>query len=311
MKVTLDLGKLLQEGKITQEEHDRLAQYAAAGTASLAFNVLIAFGVIAVAGGAVALVPDAVTGIVVGLLVLVAGIALLVGGPRQWALLANICILVGALGLAAGIIVFDDASIRAFLAIAIGFALTGVLAQSGLLIVCSLLALSSCLGARTGYEQAVYFLGIQEPTAVIVFFALVALVTYLVSKVLSPDYERLALVAARTSLLLVNFGFWIASLWGDNIEPLDIEVPSAVYVVLWAVALIGVAVWAARENRRGVVNLAAIFGAIHFYTQWFERLGAAPVTILAAGLLALGFAVGLWRLNQNLWAAPRRSAAAG
>ena len=62
MKVTLDLTKLLEEGRITREEHDRLATLGAAGTGSLAFNILLGFGVAAVSGGAVALVPDAITG---------------------------------------------------------------------------------------------------------------------------------------------------------------------------------------------------------------------------------------------------------
>jgi iron complex transport system permease protein len=29
-------------------------------------------------------------------------------------------------------------------------------------------------------------------------------------------------------------------------------------------------------NRRWLVNLVALFAGIHFYTQWFERLGATP-----------------------------------
>ena len=68
--------------------------------------------------------------------------------------------------------------------------------------------------------------------------------------------------------------------------------------------------WAARENRRWVVNLAAIFLAIHFYTPWFERLGAKPLTVLLAGLLALCFAVGLWRFNRTLLDSGRYSPAA-
>ncbi|MGH6925716.1 MAG: hypothetical protein ACRED5_18470 [Propylenella sp.] len=304
MKVTLDLGKLLAEGKITQEEHDRLLKLGAAGTGSLAFNILIGFGVIAVAGGAVALVPDPLTGIVIGLVVLGTGLALHVAGNAQWALLGSICILVGALGLAGGIVVLDNASVASFLAITIGFAIAGAFARSGLLIAGSVLALSSCLGARTDYMHATYFLGIEEPTTTIIVFSLLALVTYLASKALRHDFERLALVAARTSLLLVNLGFWIGSLWGDTLESIGLTLSDEVFVVLWAIALIGVGVWAAWANRRWVVNLAAVFGAIHFYTQWFERLGAAPVSILVAGLIALGLALALWRLNQGLWEKP-------
>ena len=70
---------------------------------------------------------------------------------------------------------------------------------------------------------------------------------------------------------------------------------------LQALALLGAAVWAARTDRRWALNLACVFGGIHFYTQWFERLGATPVSLLGGGLLMLAFAIGLWRLNER-WA---------
>jgi hypothetical protein len=301
MKVVLDLTKLLEEGKITREEHDRLSQLGAAGAGSLAFNVLLGFGVIAVSGGAVALVPDAITGIILGAIVLGIGLGLYAARWTQWEVLAHICTLIGALGLAGGIIVEMDAQVWAFVAITIGLTVAGVIARSGLLIALAVLAFSSCLGARTGYEHATYFLGIEEPTLTIVVFSIVAAGTFYLSKILPSAYERLALMAARVSVLLVNFGFWIGSLWGDDSEQLGIHVDDLVYVILWALALIAVGAWAVRENRRWVVNIAAIFAAIHFYTQWFERLGADPLTVLIGGILALAFAIGLWYFNRALF----------
>jgi iron complex transport system permease protein len=49
-----------------------------------------------------------------------------------------------------------------------------------------------------------------------------------------------------------------------------------------------------------VVNLVTVFGAIHFYTQYFERLGVSPSTILFAGLVALGMAVGMVLYNRAI-----------
>ena len=72
-----------------------------------------------------------------------------------------------------------------------------------------------------------------------------------------------------------------------------VVIPDWVFAVVWAIALIGVGVWGAMVNRRWVVNIAAVFAAIHFYTQWFERLGASPVSILLGGLILLGVAFGL------------------
>jgi hypothetical protein len=76
-------------------------------------------------------------------------------------------------------------------------------------------------------------------------------------------------------------------------------VPDWAFGLAWAATLIGAGVWAARENRRWVVNLIAVFGAIHFYTQYFERLGASPGTILTAGLVAIGIALALVRYNRT------------
>ena len=76
-------------------------------------------------------------------------------------------------------------------------------------------------------------------------------------------------------------------------------IPPLAFVVGWAFVLLGAGIWAVRENRRWVVNIAAVFGAIHFYTQWFERLRLEPMTVFVGGLLMLAFALGLWMFNKR------------
>lgn len=51
-----------------------------------------------------------------------------------------------------------------------------------------------------------------------------------------------------------------------------------------------------------------VFGAIHFYTQWFERLHATPWSILIAGITTVGFSVGLWKYNSAVLNRPAASA---
>jgi len=63
-------------------------------------------------------------------------------------------------------------------------------------------------------------------------------------------------------------------------------VPEIAFIVGWAVVIVAVGAWAARANRRWVVTTAAAFGAIEFYTQWFERLGAEPWAIIIGGSLS-------------------------
>lgn len=300
MKVTIDLDKLLQEGKITQIEYEKFSEFGARSTTALAFNILVGFGVIAVSGAALALVPSAVTAVVLGLIICGGGVALTYARHEQWMLLAGICVLVGALLFGGGLIKAGEGSVGSFLLVAAVFGAAGIFARSSLLIVLAVLSLSSCVGARTGYFHATYFLGIQEPTLTIGLFGIFSVGVYQLAKHLPVDYQGLAIAGARTGVFLVNFGFWIGSLWGDRNRAGDVVIADWAFAVLWAIALVAAGVWAWRRNRRWLVNVVAVFGAIHFYTQWFERLGASAQTVLVAGLLALGFAMGLRSLNASL-----------
>ena len=98
----------------------------------------------------------------------------------------------------------------------------------------------------------------------------------------------------------MNFGFWIGSLWGSEPLGTDFVINDLSFTIGWVVVLVGSIIWAVYANRQWVVNVMAVFAAIHFYTQWFERLGPEPVAILLAGILALAFAVGLWQFNK-IW----------
>ena len=315
MKVTLDLSKLLEERKITPAEAERLKRFAAHDTGSLGINILVGFGVVAVSAGAVALVPTPLTGVVVGVAMFALGLALTLTQAQQWSLLAQICVVIGALVAAGGVVVLGEGSLASLLLVTIALAVAAVVARSSLLMAAAVLALAACLGARTGYWHATYALAIYEPAVTVVLFSLLALGAYHASRRLAADYERLAITAARTSVFLVNFGFWIGSLWGDRLlllrtlagadpKALDraavVVIPDWSFSVAWGLALIAVGVWGAMANRRWVVNVAAVFAAIHFYTQWFERLGATPATILLGGLILLGVAFALRMLNRRM-----------
>jgi hypothetical protein len=207
----------------------------------------------------------------------------------------------------------------------------GVLAQNGLLVALSAFALAGALGSSTGYWHASYGLLVRESTVTIIAFGLLGALAAFVSLRLDEPYARLARVFALMALLWVNFGFWVGSLWGDypleawlapdvfsrtyNREAYEalrawqakaLFISRDVFALVWALALAGVGTWGAMQNRRGAVNMAATFGSIHFYTQWFERLGANPQVVILAGIVAVGLAFALWRYNQ----APRSAAAA-
>jgi hypothetical protein len=321
MKITLDLSKLVEEGKLTPADAERLKALAKHDIGSLGINILIGFGVIAVAAGAVTLLltmfdfkPLPV--VIFGVAVLALGIALTMARQASTELIAQILTVIGALSFAGALIVYEDGSLRAAIAITLIFAASAVIARSSLVMALAVLSLAGCLGARTGYMHAMYSLSIQEPTVTIVLFSALALGAYLISEHLKADYERLAITAARTSVFLVNFGFWIGSLWGDRLilvrramasggMPANgsltriAVIPDYVFSIGWALALLAVGIWGARENRRWVVNIAAIFGGIHFYTQWFSILGANALSVLGGGILILACAMALYRYNKR------------
>jgi hypothetical protein len=314
MKITLDISRLVEEGKLTRDEADKLMELAARDTGSLGINILVGFAVVAIAAGAVALMPAPLTAVGCGLALFIAGSAIALNRVQHWILLGQIFLVIGALMFGGGVIAYHADMLASMLIVTGSFLLAAILARSSLLMALAVLAASACLGARTGYSHATYSLAIFEPTLTVVLFSAVALLAYQASKRLSAEYERLAITAARMSLLLVNFGFWIGSLWGDPLMLMHsmnrsdaalafmtkTVIPATVFSVLWAIALLGAGIWAVRVNRRWTVNLVAIFAGIHFYTQWFERLGATPLSVLLGGLVLLASAFALWMLNRHI-----------
>jgi hypothetical protein len=305
MKVTLDITRLREDGRITAAEYDRLLELGRHEAGSLGINILVGFGVIAVAAGLGALLPSAPVVIAIGAAVFALGLALQRLGTDQWSLLAQICLVTGALTATGAIVVVGEGDLRVLVVVTVLLFGAAIVARLSLLIVAAVLALAASLGARSGYWHATYSLAIYEPTLTIVVFSGLAAGAFQASKSLRSDYERLALNASRASVLLVNFGFWIGSLWGDRLAWLGGTASSSpavgrlVFSIVWALALLGVGIWGVRVDRRWVVNVAAVFGAIHFYTQWFDKLGAGPVSFLLGGLLMLAFALGLWRFNRG------------
>lgn len=308
MKITLDLAELVARGKLTNEEAARLKTLAASETGSVAANVFIAFGIISVALGIGFFVPTAATAVVVGALLAGFGLALSLARAEAWLLLARICLTIGTLIFGGGLIYLADGAVWAVVLLAVGAAGASVLARSGLLAAISILLVASALGSGAGYWHAFYAIVVPQPGLNVFVFSILALLLFLASQRLPPAYERLAIIGSRTAVLMVNVAFLVGSLFGNQNPPID----ALVFTIGWAVALIGVGIWGAWANRRWVVNVAAVFGAIHFYTQWFETLGANPLSVLGGGVLLVGFGMALWAFNRrNQQTAPPSPIAAG
>lgn len=296
MKITLDIDKLLSEGRISQDEYSRLKQFAAETTSSLALNIVLAFGIIAVAGGAIALLHSSAATLILGIAVAVFGGCLCSAGVR-WTLLGNVLLPLGALTGAGGIIAATAGSAGGFSLVAALLIAGALAAKSGLLASLSVFALLSALGGSTGYQHAGYFLCIEQPVLTVSAFSLLAALSYSLSRFAPHAYSRLATIFSRTAVVVVNFGFWVGSLWGDR-RTTGFH-SDVLFIFAWAVGIVAIGIWGARTNNRWLVNTAATFGAIHLYTQWFEHIGATPVSVIVAGVALIVIAYALITYNRQ------------
>lgn len=304
MKVTLDLNDLVARGEITKDEADRLAKLGARDTGSLGSNILLGFGTVAVALGGGFLFPTAQSVIVIGAILFVIGLALILNKQDKWTLFAQICITVGALGIVGGVSFVTDGNFYVNIGLSLGLMVAAFAATSGLLGALAVLQFAISLGAGTAYWHGGYFTWVEEPTLTIAVLAVLSIALAFVAAQLPSAYERVALIMARTGVLMINLAFLIGSIFGDEIGALNTAIPAAVFSVVWAALLIGVGLWGVVANRRWVVNAAAVFGAIHFYTQWFEFLGPNPLSVLGGGILLIGFGFALRWFNTTFNKAP-------
>ncbi len=314
IRIVLDITRLVQEGKLSQDEADRLKTLAARDTGTLAINMLMSFGAVAVSAGILAQNPSFGTGAALGAALVLLGLGVIFVGSEQWSLLGTAITVIGVFSLSGGVLGLFEGQVAGTAFTALLLFLVAALIRSAFLMALVPLALAGALGSSTDYSHAAYMLMIREPTITIVAFSLLAGIAYSASHRLKPAYERLAIIFARVSLLLVNLGFWVGSLWGDRpgeswmdsdsypsseASKTGLHIPDYAFVIVWAVLLLSVGIWGARVNRRWVVVTAATFAAIHLYTQWFERLGAQPWAIIIAGLTVVAVAVALWRYHAS------------
>jgi hypothetical protein len=307
MRITLDLTDLVARGALTKEEAERLKVLASGETGSLGANIFFAFGAIAVTLGIGALLPHPFTAAALGLLLFITGLTLSLTTGRKWWLFAQICMTIGTLAAWGGLSFLSDGSLAANMLLLLALGAAAALARSGLLAALAVLALTAVLGGGTEYWHATYAVSIWQPTLTILVLSVLAIALTLLATQVDPAYERICLIAARTAAHLNNLAFWIGSLWGDLPfqNPafgglVGFRISPEAFGIAWAILLVIAGLWGVRSGRRWVVNTAAVFGAIHFYTQWFENLGLSPMSVLLGGLLLIVVGFLLVWLNRRV-----------
>ncbi len=312
MKILIDVDELEQSGAITAQLATMLRVHAVRDTGSLAINMLLAFGAIAIAAGLLALVPSPAIAAVFGVGFILLGWLIRKLHAAQWGKLASVWMIVGGLVLSGAVGVITDLPFVAPLIAAAILSIISVVAESRLLIALVPLTLGAAIGGSAGYWRACYEISIREPTLTIVLFSALAYGAWQFAKRRTGLFQSLSIVFARMCVVLSNFGFWVGSLWGDTpgkiwsdpnsttyFSPENQKIPEVVFIVGWAIALFFAGAWGAKQGRRFMVNIAAVFGAIHFYTQWFEHIGLEPVSVIVAGVATIAFGLGMWRYNRQ------------
>ena len=307
MKIVLNIKELLEEGKINQTEYDKLLSLSKNETGSLALNLLIGFGIIMVCVGVITLTQSASTALIMGLLTFLIGLFIQFKGTKEWSVLSSCCSISGVLIFIGGMNIWLIEAILSesvFLPLAMNVEIlttfiliaSSVFLTSNILAALSILSIAQITGAGTDYFMASYTIWVSSPVVTIVLFSALAFFLYYLSRSTLSRYENILITGSRTSVLVANFGFWVGSLFGGG----DLEVSSELISMAWALALIGFAVWGWGANRRWVVIVSSIFGAIHFYTQWFTILEMEPASVVIGGVIAIGIGIGIKRLDSTM-----------
>ena len=205
MKLLVDVAKLEADGTVTPQQALQIRRAAAADTGTLAINVIATIGAFAVVAGLLAMRPTSVQVVLIGLGLTLAGALVRKYRQTQLGFLGSSLVVIGAVLLAAGIILKCSGvaprtssflftcpttpkwygHMIMFLVSAAWLLAVGVMAQNGLLVVLSAFALAGALGSSTGYWHASYGLLVRELTVTIVVFGLLgALASYLSVRVL-------------------------------------------------------------------------------------------------------------------------------
>ena len=315
--VRIDLDQLQAEGLIGADLAGLIAARALPDARSGLFvNLALILGALAVAAGTIALVPNATTGLVLAIVAIAAAEAIRRFAPgTTLKVLSAALALMGVLGLAGWIgWQYEDAADTTLPAVLVTLILGAgaVWFRSAFLTVLSVLALGAVFGTGTGYWHACYGLFVEQPTVTIGVFSALAAGLYILRERIGEAWKKLTGIAARTAFFLVNFAFWVGSLWGDDLGPdyryaegndwdawraATPHVPEAVFSIGWPILLVAVM---ARSRNGGFLSVTAtVFLAIHAYSQYFETFGAHPWTLLVGGLVLVGLAVGAAKLLRQ------------
>lgn len=319
--VRLNLPALVGAGKVTAEEASRLAALATTGDWRRLFaNLFLIFGALLTVAGILALAPSTHIGLALAAFALIGGSALHLHRSEHWWLLGRAAILMGILGLSGWIgIVLSD--MPKPWPVATWPLITGVLTigaiayRDAFLAALAPVALGYALGGGTGYWFASYALFVEEPVVTTLVFSGLTMATNFMRWKSQGTMSTIALVAGRVSFIIMNFGLWVGSLWGDrpgsawwdHAQPWEdlraqmnstLFIPAEPFALVWCGISLVTIYLGTRLGHRFIANASLVFLAINLYTQFHEVLVASPWGLVAGGLMLIALAIAIIRFQR-------------
>ena len=269
----------------------------------------------------------------------IAGRAMIIGGLTTRFVQGAILLMGLALHLAGvGVLASDfalDGVPRALVLLyaALAIAAAGCLINIRFVTALAILPFAQMLETGTGYFGALYAFWSPEPTlSILQMGAMLAGMLWWAQRLPERTGGHTRTLAIM-GFIVANLSALVGSLFGDVVgqsiwgpgraawtsdmtyeqfeaaeqafRSSTLVISDAVYSVIWAIALIAMAAWAAKTGRRVLFNATLTFAGIHAYTQLFESFADEPLAYVIGGFGAIPLAWGAWRLNQWFAARPQ------
>lgn len=300
MKILIDIDELEKNGVVTSELATVLRGEAIREIGSSTISILLALGAIAIVIGLFYFISTHLLhftfktefGVFIGLALLFLGWMINQRYPTQWGKLGSTLMFIGALVLCISLGSITNTPFITPLSTVAILLFASVISGSRLLIICVPFIILAAFDGSPRYWHAIYDIPTENPVLAISIFSALTYVSWQFAKLQTGQNKRLAIVFARTCILLLNLSFLTGSLHFS-----EISTPRIVFVVVWALALLSAGAWGIKHRSSFIVNTAATFAALHFYSQWFLNIGTTSFSFILAGIATVIFA--LWLRSYN------------
>lgn len=328
-KATLDLKQLVEEGKISREEADKLSSLSDDSeknkpTSSIIRNLMVVFGTICIVGSLLSLLPNPDTVGLVSLAILGGAYYLYYSiKDETWLYVAQSLGFLGTIGATYWILTVTDlinigrlqqsntfvlwlliSSILGFVTFTLHNKILAALFSFALA-----QFIGTCIFGKL--ENVFIFLSKGQSTAILIY-GLVTLLAYIIAPRLKGIYDSLCTILGNISFFFVNIAFWVGSVFGEKGGKKVLKyddgsaahtIPSAnisenYFIIGWIVVLLLTLWWGSHRGIKYIANLSIVFIVIHFFTQYFIFIGSSALGLLLGGILLFGTALA-WHKHRN------------